>query len=206
MIKSSRLAGLLLSSLLMTSGAFAADASHTIKPTRGTIDSVTPTSLVMTTRQGEKLDVKLTDQTKVTQVTEGKMSDIQADSFIGTAAVPQANGTLKALEVHVFAPSLRGSGEGFNPFESADGKINTMTNGTVGKLVNSNGRTLTVKYQNGEKTVVVPDNVPVVLLAPGDRSLLKAGAHIVLFPMKDAQGAVTARGIAAGKDGVTPPM
>ena len=206
MIKSSRLAGLLLSSLLMTSGAFAADASNTIKPTRGTIDSVTPTSVVLTTRQGEKLDVKLTDQTKITQVTEGKMSDIKPDSFIGTAAVPQPNGTLKALEVHVFAPSLRGSGEGFNPFESADGKINTMTNGTVGKLVNSNGRTLTVKYQNGEKTVVVPDDVPVVLLAPGDRSLLKPGAHIVLFPIKDAQGALAARGIAAGKDGVTPPM
>lgn len=206
MTTSTRLAGLLLSSLLITSGAFAADSGHAIKPTRGTIDSVTATSLSLTTRQGEKLDVKLTDQTKVTQVTEGKMSDIQPDSFIGTAAVPQANGTLKALEVHVFAPSLRGSGEGFNPFESADGKINTMTNGTVGKLVNSNGRTLTVKYQNGEKTVVVPDDVPVVLLAPGDRSLLKPGAHVVLFPMKDAQGALVASHISAGKDGVVPPM
>jgi hypothetical protein len=92
MIKSSRLAGLLLSSLLMTSGAFAADASNTIKPTRGTIDSVTPTSLELTTRQGEKLDVKLTDQTKITQVTEGKMSDIKADSFIGTAAVRYPEG------------------------------------------------------------------------------------------------------------------
>ncbi|MFZ4834613.1 hypothetical protein [Rouxiella sp. Mn2063] len=211
MIRSSRIASLLLSSLLVSSltlasGAFAADAVHPISPTRGTIDSVTPTSIEVTTRQGQKLDVQLTEQTKVTQVTKGKMSDIQPDSFIGTAAVPQADGTLKALEVHVFAPSLRGSGEGFNPFESADGKINTMTNGTVGKLVNSNGRTLTVKYQNGEKTVVVPDDVPVVLLAPADRSLLKAGAHIVLFATKDAQGTLTARGIAAGKDGVVPPM
>lgn len=211
MIRSSRIASLLLSSLLVSSltlasGAFAADAAHPISPTRGTIDSVTPTSIEVTTRQGQKLDVQLTEQTKVTQVTKGKMSDIQPDSFIGTAAVPQADGTLKALEVHVFAPSLRGSGEGFNPFESADGKINTMTNGTVGKLVNSNGRTLTVKYQNGEKTVVVPDDVPVVLLAPADRSLLKAGAHIVLFATKDAQGTLTARGIAAGKDGVVPPM
>ncbi len=206
MMRSSPLAGLLLSTLLLSSGAFAADAGHVIKPTRGTIDSVTATDLHLTTRQGDKLDVKLTPQTKVTEVTTGKMSDIKPDSFIGTAAVPQANGTLKALEVHVFAPSLRGSGEGFNPFESPDGKVNTMTNGTVGKLVNANGRTLTVKYQNGQKTVVVPDDVPVVLLAPGDRSLLKAGTHIVLFPAKDASGALVANRISAGKDGVIPPM
>lgn len=206
MMKSSRLAGLLLSTLLLSSGALAADAGHIIKPTRGTINSVTATDLNLTTRQGEKLDVKLTPDTKVTEVTTGKMSDIKPDSFIGTAAVPQANGTLKALEVHVFAPSLRGSGEGFNPFESPDGKVNTMTNGTVGKLVNANGRTLTVKYQNGQKTVVVPDDVPVVLLAPGDRSLLKPGAHIILFPAKDASGALVANRISAGKDGVTPPM
>ncbi|AYA06324.1 MULTISPECIES: hypothetical protein [Rahnella] len=202
-----RLAGLLLGSLLMCSGmtsVFAAD--NVIKPTRGTIDSVNDSSVQITTRQGEKLDVKLTDQTKINAVTKGQISDIKADSFIGTAAVPQANGTLKALEVHVFAPSLRGSGEGFNPFESADGKINTMTNGTVGKLVNSNGRTLTVKYHDAEKTVIVPDDVPVVLLAPGDRSLLKPGTKIVLFAMKDDKGALVARGIAAGKDGIAPPM
>ena len=81
-----------------------------------------------------------------------------------------------------------------------------MTNGTVGKLVNANGRTLTVKYQNGQKTVVVPDDVPVVLLAPGDRSLLKPGAHIILFPARDASGGLVANRISAGKDGVTPPM
>jgi len=204
MTTSTRLAGLVLSSLLMCTGAFAAD--NVIKPTRGTIDSVTDSSMQITTRQGDKLDVQLNDKTKINSVTKGQIADIKADSFIGTAAVPQADGTLKALEVHVFAPSLRGSGEGFNPFESADGKINTMTNGTVGKLVNSNGRTLTVKYHDAEKTVVVPDDVPVVLLAPGDRSLLKPGVKIVLFAAKDDKGNLVAHGVAAGKDGVAPPM
>lgn len=93
-----RLAGLLLSSLLMSStmaSAFAAD--NVIKPTRGTIDSVNDSSVQITTRQGEKLDVKLTDKTRINSVTKGQISDIKADSFIGTAAVPQANGTLKAL-------------------------------------------------------------------------------------------------------------
>ncbi|MDN5680585.1 MAG: hypothetical protein L0G81_08140, partial [Ewingella sp.] len=110
MTTSTRLAGLVLSSLLMCTGAFAAD--NVIKPTRGTIDSVNDSSMQITTRQGDKLDVQINEQTKVNSVSKGQISDIKADSFIGTAAVPQADGTLKALEVHVFAPSLRGSGEG----------------------------------------------------------------------------------------------
>ncbi|MEM6052056.1 hypothetical protein AAH450_15940 [Erwinia sp. P7711] len=200
----SRIAALLLGTLLVSGSTFATDT--TIKPTRGTIDSVSDSAMQITTRQGDKLNVKITDQTKVNSVSKAKMSDIKPDSYIGTAAVPMANGELKALEVHVFAPGLRGSGEGFNPFESADGKVNTMTNGTVGKLVHSNGRTLTVKVKDMEKTVIVPDDVPVVLLEPGDRSLLKAGTKVVLFGEKDEQGNLTARGVAVGKDGLTPPM
>ena len=200
----SRIAALLLGSLLVSGSAFAADT--TIKPTRGTIDSVSDSAVQITTRQGDKLDVKITDQTKVNSISKAKISDIKADSFIGTAAVPMANGELKALEVHVFAPSLRGSGEGFNPFESPDGKINTMTNGTVGKLVNSNGRTMTVKYGDKQKTVQVPDDVPVVLIEPGNKSLLKPGGKVVLFGSKASDGHIVARGISAGKDGLTPPM
>jgi hypothetical protein len=201
-----RLTSALLASLLLGSAAHAAPANDVIKPVRGTLTQVSDHDLTLTDRRGGTLNVGLTDQTKVNSVATGKLSDIQPDSFIGTAAVPQPDGSLKALEVHVFAPSLRGTGEGFNPFESADGKINTMTNGTVGKLVQANGRTLTVTYHNEQKTVLVPDDVPVVTIAPGDRSLLKPGAHVVLFAMKDAQGKLVARGISAGKDGTVPPM
>jgi hypothetical protein len=201
-----RFTALLLGTLLLSFGSLAASPDNIIKPTRGTIDAVNGNTLQVTTRQGEKLAVAITDETKVNSVSEAKISDIKPDSFIGTAAVPQADGTLKALEVHVFDPSLRGSGEGFNPFESADGKVNTMTNGTVGKLVNSNGRKMTVKYKGQEKTVIVPDDVPVVLIAPGDKSLLKAGAKVMLRTMKNDKGQVVARGITVGKDGLTPPM
>lgn len=200
-----RFSVLLLSTLLLSVGAIAAQ-DNVIKPTRGTIDAVNSNSLEITTRQGEKLSVGLTGDTKVNSVSQAKMSDIKPDSFIGTAAVVQADGTLKALEVHVFAPGLRGSGEGFNPFESADGNVNTMTNGTVGKLVNSNGRILTVKVKDQEKTVIVPDDVPVVLITPGDKSLLKPGAKVVLHTAKDDNGKLVARGVSVGKDGLTPPM
>lgn len=201
-----RFSVLLLSALLLSVGAMAAASDNVIKPTRGTIDAVNGNTLKITTRQGDKLDVGLTDSTKVNSVTQAKISDIRPDSFIGTAAVLQADGTLKALEVHVFAPALRGSGEGFNPFESANGQVNTMTNGTVGKLVNSNGRMMTVKVKDQEKTVMVPDDVPVVLITPADKSVLKPGTNVVLFAMTNDKGQLVARGISAGKDGLTPPM
>ncbi|HEI8866355.1 hypothetical protein [Serratia sp. AKBS12] len=208
MLTRHRIAGLLLSSLMMCSGIAAAAQTpgKAIAPLRGTIDQVSDTQLQLTDRKGSKIDVKLNDQTQVFSVAKGSADDIKPDSFIGTAAVPQADGTLKALEVHVFAASLRGTGEGHSPWESADGKVDTMTNGTVGKLVNANGRTLTVNYGNQQKTVIVPDDVPIVTLDPGDRSLLKPGAHIVLFSATDAKGDRVATRISAGKDGTVPPM
>lgn len=201
-----RFSALLLSALLLSAGAVAAQTDNVIRPIRGVIDSVNGNEVAITTRQGEKLEVALTDKTKVNSVSKANISDIKPDSFIGTAAVQQADGSLKALEVHVFSPDLRGSGEGFNPFESADGNVNTMTNGTVGKLVNSNGRTMTVKVKDQEKTVIVPDDVPVVLITPGMRNLLQPGTQVVLHAVKDDKGQLVARGISAGKDGLTPPM
>ena len=76
--------------------------------------------------------------------------------------------------MHVFPPSMRGSGEGFRPYD-LEGGGSTMTNGTVGSLVGTNGRVATVKYGNEEKKVLIPDDVPVVSFEPTDRSALKAG-------------------------------
>ncbi|MBN5313197.1 hypothetical protein JY476_21170 [Serratia marcescens] len=208
MITRHRIAGLLLSTLLLSSGLAAAaqPPGKVIAPLRGTITQVADGNLQLTDRKGETLSVKLNDQTKVLSVSKATLDDIKPDSFIGTAAVPQPDGTLKALEVHVFAASLRGTGEGHSAWESADGKVDTMTNGTVGKLVKSNGRTLTVTYGNQQKTVVVPEDVPIVTLDPGDLSLLKPGVHIVLFSAADDKGELIATRISAGKDGTVPPM
>jgi len=202
------LTGLLASALAISSvAALAADApAKPMMAIRGTITQVNGDQLQLTDRRGQNVTAALNDKTQVSAVAQGKISDIKPNSFIGTAAAPQPDGTLKALEVHVFDPSLRGTGEGFRPWLGADGKVGTMTNGTVGTLVNANGRTMTVKYQNGEKKVVVPEDVPVVTLSPGDRSLLKPGAHIILFPASGSGSAVVAGRIVAGVNGTVPPM
>lgn len=199
----------LVAGMLLVSGLAAAQAQP--KPAgrpavRGTIDQVTDSSLEITARNGQKTTVALPANVTVRSVSLAKIADIKPDSFVGTAAVPQADGTLKALEVHVFAASLRGTGEGNRPWEGADGKSGSMTNGTVGSLVGSSGTTMKVKYKDGEKTVVVPPDVPVVYMEPGDRSLLKAGVPVLVFTSKDDKGGLVANTITAGKNGTIPPM
>ncbi|QQC67477.1 DUF5666 domain-containing protein [Paraburkholderia ginsengisoli] len=188
--------------LASTSAAQAQNAAPT--GVRGTVTSLSGDLLKVHTRDGKDVDVKLAADTPIRGVTLANVSDIKPDSYVGTAAIPQADGTLKALEVHVFPASMRGSGEGHRPWDL--GSNSTMTNGTVGSLVVSNGRTITVKYKDGEKKIVIPQDVPIVSLQPGDRSLLVPGAKVVLFAHKEADGSMTANFISAGEHGVTPPM
>ena len=105
---------------------------------------------------------------RLTWLTVAQPDNIKEGSYIGTAAVPQADGTLKALEMQVFPASMRGVGEGTRDWDLGAGS--SMTNGTVGSLVNANGRTITITYKGGEKKVVVPDDVPFVTYEPADRS------------------------------------
>jgi hypothetical protein len=191
--------------VLMLSAAVMAAAADmpVVKPLRGTVDSVDNNTLTFTTRSGAHQTIGLTDKTGIRLVSKTDIDSIKADSFIGSAATPQADGSLKALEVTVFEPSLKGSGEGHYGWQNADGSTGTMTNGTVGKLANTNGRTLTVGYKGGEKQLVVPTDVPIAYVEAGKPEQLVKGAKVVVFPADDGK---TARGVAVGKDGFQPPM
>jgi hypothetical protein len=93
-------------------------------------------------RGGGEIHVLLLSTLRITYVVAAKLGDIQPNSFIGTAAAPQPDVTLKALEMHVFPPNMRGGSEGFRPYDPDGGS--TMTNGTVGNLVGTSGRIATV--------------------------------------------------------------
>nr|WP_199869087.1 hypothetical protein [Pseudomonas sp. CFBP 13719] len=196
---STTLGTLLLGAAVMASAA----DMPVVKPMRGTVDGLDNNTLSFTTRSGAHQTIGLTDKTGIRLVSKANIDSIKADSFIGSAATPQADGTLKALEVTVFEPSLKGSGEGHYGWENADGTTGTMTNGTVGKLAQANGRTLTVNYKGGEKQVVVPEDVPIAYVEAGKSEQLVKGAKIVVFPAEDGK---IARGVAVGKDGFQPPM
>ncbi len=171
---------------------------------RATIDSVTDKSISLTTREGQPLTMALASDTAIVAIVPIRLADIKPGDFIGSAAMPQPDGTQRALEVHVFPESMRGTGEGHRPFDLQP--QSTMTNGTVGSVSGTVGRTLTVTYQDGEKTIVVPPDTPVVTYEPGSRALLVPGAHVIVMGFEAADGALSATRISVGKNGLVPPM
>jgi len=171
---------------------------------RGTVESFDNTTLVVKERSGEVLRLALADTFAVNEVVPTELASIQAGSYIGTAAMPQADGTLQALEVLVFPEQARGTGEGHYPWDLQPGS--TMTNATVADVVGqAKGRTLTLRYKDGEKKVLVPEGVPVVTVKPADRTLLVPGAK-VLVTAQLRDGKPTALRVIAGRNGFAPPM
>ena len=171
---------------------------------RGAIVSVSGEKLVVKNNRGAEQTIALDKDTRVAAISIAKIEDIKPGSYIGTAAIPQPDGSQKALEVHVFPPAMAGTGDGHRPFDLAPNS--TMTNGTVGDMVASNGRTLTLKYKGGEKKIIVPEDVPIVNIEAGERSMLVAGAKVVLRARKNPDDSLTAVSVSVGKNGITPPM
>ncbi len=166
---------------------------------RGTIQAVAPGTLTVKDRSGEVLELVLPPKVTVSEVYPMALGDIQPGSFIGTAAMPQADGTERAIAVTVFPESARGAGEGHRPFDMLP--QSTMTNATVADVVASpKGRTLQLKYKDGERAIVVPLDAPVVSFKPGDPSLLVVGASVSLTAQL-VDGKPTITRINAGRNG-----
>lgn len=180
----------------------ASPATPTVR-LRGMVQAVTPKTLTLKERGGEVIELALPDKLVVAEVYPIALADIQPGSFIGTAAMPQADGTQRAIAITVFPESARGTGEGHRPFDLQP--QSTMTNATVADVVGSaSGRTLKLKYKEGEKTLVVPADAPVVTFRPADRSLLVPGASVSLSAQV-IDGKPTALRINAGRNGFALP-
>ena len=188
--------------LSVLAGPVVAQTSQPVR-TRGTISTIAGNEVDIINRKGAKVIYELTSRTRFAGMTIASINDIKPGSFIGTAAIPLSDGRLKALEVHVFPPSMRGAGEGHRPWDQGPGS--SMTNGTVGKLVVSNGDTMTVTYKGGETTIVVPPDVPIVSIVPGNRNLLAVGAHVAASGRKSADGSLNAIQVTVGLNGLVPP-
>jgi hypothetical protein len=175
---------------------------------RGKIAAVEKNALKVTTSAGDVM-VKFADDVRVGGVEAAKLSDIGTGNYVGTTAVKQPDGTLKALEVHIFPESSRGTGEGHRPWDLQPGS--TMTNANVEKVEQVavekvQGQLLSLKYKDGEQKVFVPSGTPIVKNVPGDRSLLKPGTGVYIAAVRGEDGTISATRITAGVGGIVPPM
>ena len=173
---------------------------------RGTIEQVAGNVLSVKTREGQEVKIKLADNARVLGLDKASIDDVKKGSYIGVSAMPQTDGSQKALHVHIFPEAMRGVGEGFGPFDVRPNS--TMTNATVDTIVTgTDGHTLTVKYKDGEKKIIVPPDVPIVKYVPGNKDELKPGAKIMIFAaIKQPDGTLETPNIAVGLGGLTPPM
>ena len=172
---------------------------------RGEIEKVDGNTLTVKARDGAVLTVNVPDNVRVMNFVKASLADIKPNSYIGVTAMPQPDGSQKAIAIHIFLEAQRGTGEGHRPWDRPG---TTMTNATVDTTVSGvDGQVITVKYKDGEKKVIVPPTATIVAYAPGDKSELKPGAQVIIFgATKQADGSLTTPAISVGRDGVTPPM
>jgi hypothetical protein len=190
---------------LLGAASSVALAQETVR-VRGSIDGVSGNTYTVKTRAGDTVKVTLTDKPLFVAMVKASMADIKPGMFVGATAMPADNGSLKAVEVHIFPEAMRGTGEGHRPWDLKP--QSTMTNANVETAVaGANSQTLTLKYKDGEKTLQVTPETVVVTYAPGDAAEVKPGTAIfIVAAEKQPDGSLKTARITYGKDGLTPPM
>jgi hypothetical protein len=172
---------------------------------RGTVVSLEGSTLRVKSRAGQDVAIHLAENWAVSGVVKAQLDDIKPGTFVGVAALPQAGDSLRAIEVLIFPESMRGTGEGHSPWDLLP--ESSMTNATVAAAVQGvDGRTLTLSYRGGEKTITVPPEAPIVTFGPAEKADVKAGAAVFVPVQRQADGTLQAARVLVGKDGVVPPM
>ena len=173
---------------------------------RGEVEKADGSMLVVKSRDGAMFNVKVADDARVAALVKASLADIRNDSFIGVGGVPQPNGAVEAFSVHIFMAAQRGKvPDRTGPWDGRPG--GTMTNAYVQTMVTAkDGEALTVKYQDGEKKILITPQTAIVAVAPGKIDELKPGTPVFIFiGQKQADGSVLAKGMYFGR-GVVPPM
>ncbi len=168
----------------------------------GIVETLTGDTLVVNTAAAGPLTVILRDDTRIIALANRQLSDIKPGDFVGSAAIKGMDGKLHAQEVHIFPEALRGSGEGHRDMAQPDQTMTNATVSVVGKA--AKGQVLTLNYKGGTQEIDVGPEVRIVTFIPGDRSLLKHGATVVVSGVKGPDGSLVARSVQAEKDGVLP--
>jgi Domain of unknown function (DUF5666) len=169
---------------------------------KGKIEAADANSITVKTNDGAT-KVGITDKTKVLTIGKGTLADLKKGSYVGVGAMPQADGSQKAIRVMIFAESQRGTGEGSRPWDKPN---TTMTNATVDTTVSGvEGQVLTVKYKDGEKKIIVGSDAVILLRTDGTQSDLKPGANVdIAAATKKPDGSLETARVDVGRGDFAP--
>jgi len=191
------------SSLVLLCLTVPAQAQETVR-IRGTIERIEGPVYVVKNRDGSELKLTVTDNRLFVAIVPATMADIKPGMFVGSAGMMEADGTQKAIEVHIFPESMRGTGEGHYDWDLIP--KSKMTNGNVEQAVTGvDGPVLSVKYKDGEKKLVVTPQTVVVTYVMGDKAEIQPGTKIfVAAAKKQADGTLQTPRINYGRNGAGP--
>jgi hypothetical protein len=191
-------------SLALIYNVLPASAADDTVRIRGTIERVEGPVYVVKNRDGAELKLTVTDNPLFVAIAPSSMADIKPGMFVGSAGMMQTDGTQKAIEVHIFPESMRGTGEGHYDWDLKP--QSKMTNGNVEQTVAGiDGPVLSVKYKDGEKKLLVTPETVVVTYVPGSKDDLKPGTRIfVAAAKKQPDGTVQTPRITYGRNGAGP--
>ena len=172
---------------------------------RGTVEKLDGDTLTVKSRDGQDLSIALKPNFAVRAVVAKSLADIKEGDYLASTSIRQPDGTLIAIEVHIFPESRRGTAEGQFPWDLVPNSV--MTNATVAQVETApKGRVIKVTYKGKESQIMIPSGIPIVAYAPGDASLLQPGRAVFLVAQKKPDGSLAAAGVTAEKNGVKPPM
>ncbi|HWY25041.1 MAG TPA: hypothetical protein VNX47_08980 [Nevskia sp.] len=192
----------LLAALAFFSGSAFAD-QPAVQRVRGDIVALQGDVLTVHRRSGDTVSIALKPDAAVSALTPMKLEDVKPGTYVGLPATADAHGKLTASSVLVFPEAARGTQEGHFPYDF--GPTSTMTNANIDTIVTgSSGRDLKVSYKGGNNTIVVPDNAPVVTLAPATRADLIAGKKVVVVAAPADHSTFTGLFVLVEKNGVAP--
>lgn len=167
---------------------------------RGIVEKLEGATLTVKGADGALQTVLLAENAAVSALEKATPADIKPGLFIGAGALPQADGTLKAVQVTIFPESLRGAGEGHRAWDVLP--ESTMTNANISEAVGGvDGATLTLAYKGGEKKLVLAPDTRILKLVPAQASEVRPGVEVSLFAEKTADGSLKAARITLSRGG-----
>ena len=202
-----RAAGFAAVALMIAASAAIAQAPPGGPPVRvrGTVDKVDGNTVMLKLNNGQAATMKFGDNPRIGGLVKIAIGDVKVGDYVGVSSMPQTDGSLKAISIHIFPDAQRGTAEGHGPWDNQPGAM--MTNANVDTMVaGNNGETLALKYKTGEQKVLVGPDAVIVRVVPGDKSELVPGAKIWSVARKEADGTFTPLATYVGRNGLTPPM
>jgi hypothetical protein len=189
--------------LALAAGAASAQQPQTVR-VAGAVESFDGHVLAVKSAKLGDVKINLTGDAAVFGVSKATIADVKPGAYIGVGAMPQPDGSQRAIQVTVFAEVQRGLGEGFRPWDARPNS--TMTNGAVEQSVASvDGQLVMVKYKDGEQKIVIPPDAAILAYAVGDKAELKPGAHIAIIrALKKPDGSLEANRVNVGRGEVVP--